>query len=77
MAWTFAANPSASTTTQCSDDDRDYAERLGAYYDPDDAVRMGLQIQEIIRAKDTLALFSHVDGERVLPRSSGHFKEAR
>jgi hypothetical protein len=65
----FTANASASEFIRCSDEDNKYAERLGGNYEPRNAVRIGLKIQEIVRSKDTTALFSHVEGElRTGPR---------
>ncbi len=49
--------------TKCSRADRDYADFWEKYYDPEQARKFGVQIQNLVRERDLLGLFRLVNGE--------------
>ena len=51
------------SANECSVEDQDYADFWENYYDPEDAYAVGLNIQNLVSAKDLSGIFSLVHGE--------------
>ena len=62
-AYAMVTSVNVFALSYCNQEDAQYADFWGNYYDPDEAYEFGRQIQSLVQSKNLAGLFELIDGE--------------